>query len=906
MYNVADLIRNDYSRLLSKPIGNELRKNIHELLCFDNMVSNYIANMIHGKQLSRDMTLNVIVDLASGYAPGTLIRKQLDEYFTAFKDYNNFTPYMYNTMGYKGFEKQLIRSLPCKFNKTSQLLYPYVLWKNRNVENVIYIYNLETFTRISISFQEYKNLIVRILDGEVFLIGNRSFSYMNFDLEFLGYSRIELTSHGYKTKYKSGNKIGFVLDAVVCKRGDNKYRFAFLEEKNFVEIVDFDESSDKSSSKKIVDISRIKFKEYYKIELVGFICRGSKLVIKFLRNDDTTDGRRKFKSIVGIYDSETFTLVDSESYDVSYINICPVAIGGNTVAFGVGHSVVWYDYCDNIMVRNSKVTSQALKHAPVYFLSVSNDGKKILSMCGDNRLNSIDVKRKDIRCLVKFPNSTPAIIGHENRFLANLSGYINNETECRFDKLLLLDNYDNFLDSFPPAIFSISADTEGKHIIVSSGYLLRFGNQGITRYDYSNGNIKHYEENDGSFQLYARATAVSPDNNFYTYSRGNFIVYKDFCNKHRKIFKFEPYQQISSEHIVNMKFTPDGKSLLAYMGADNEMIKPERYYGMLFRINGNETGPIKEYIHSGKFNEYWMNPDKIDFSPDGRYAIITDNIGYQCVDLCTGKTLSGDSRWNADSSSIQKYTGWLPDGFIMRYQRRTKVPRVGELFSISPSGGVALVEYEEDIPCIFWGYKGKINYKIKLTRDNIYNISWCFDGLHFFVIGEKYVWLYDTVKNRIIQKFSLNYNGVENKKNIRYHKNRLHLTKVDYINGIIFYNGEKIFRLEPSLGYRINRNVICNIAHLWDHERAEYKGSTTFCPACGKRFTPPEFVLETIKEINRNIDNFKSPIMTLPDEVWMNNNLVGHSCPNCGVEIKFNPFISHRFSDKETIPIINI
>lgn len=906
MTNVADLIRNDYSVLLSKPLGHELRKKINELLYFDNMVSNYIENNLHDTPLSKNLAFKIVMDLASGYAPGTLIRQQFDDISNNFQNNDNFTPYMYNTMGYKDCDELLLRILPCSFNVASQLLYPYVLWKNSNVDELVYVYNLETFTRSSISSQLYKNYIVRISDGEVFLIGNKSFSFMNFNFDNWGYSRIELTSHGYRTKYTSRDKMGYVFDAVVCKMGDNKYRFAILQEHNIVEIIDSDESYEVASEKSMVDVSKIKLKQHYKVELVGFICNGKKLVIKTRRDGNEADGGYKFKSIVAIYDSETFTLINSEGYGINFKNVCPVVANGNIVAFGVGLSVVWYDYSNGITKRNSILTSRTLYFAPVYFLSVSDDGKNILSMCGDNKLNSIDVESKNVKCLINFPTSMPELIGHGNKFIANLSGYYDNEDKYNFDRLLLLDNYEKSLDIYPPAIFSISADTNGKHIIVSSGYFLKMGNHGITRYDYNDGNIKKYEENEESFEIYARATTISPDNKFYAYSRGNFIIYKDFSNKYKKIFQFEPTQNASSEHIVSMKFTPDGKFLLAYMGADNELIAASRYNGMLFRVDGNETGPIKEYIHNGKYNEYWMDAHKVDISPNGRYAIITDNDGYQCIDLFTGKTMAGKSCCKKEQSSIKQFVCWMPDGFMMKHQSSKKSSEPGQYFSISPSGGVAIVEYDGDSPWLFWGHRGKINYRVKLIQDKIYNISWCYDGIHFFVIGEKYVWLYDTVGKKTVQKFIMNYNGVENKKNIKYHKGRLYLNKVDYMNGVIFYNGEKLFRLEPSSGYKINHTVVCNISQLWNFERDDYMKPTAYCPACGKRFAPPEHVLEVIKNLNGNIDNLVSPIMTLPDEAWLSKDLSGHTCPNCGMSIKFNPFISHVFSTDDDIPILEI
>jgi hypothetical protein len=82
------------------------------------------------------------------------------------------------------------------------------------------------------------------------------------------------------------------------------------------------------------------------------------------------------------------------------------------------------------------------------------------------------------------------------------------------------------------------------------------------------------------------------------------------------------------------------------------------------------------------------------------------------------------------------------------------------------------------------------------------------------------------------------------------------------------------------------------IRRIWDFESRHYQKSSTDCPLCGYRFTPPAPVLTAIDNISNKagLRSEQSPCMDLPKEVWDEPGLLGN-CPRCGGELKFNPFL---------------
>jgi hypothetical protein len=85
---------------------------------------------------------------------------------------------------------------------------------------------------------------------------------------------------------------------------------------------------------------------------------------------------------------------------------------------------------------------------------------------------------------------------------------------------------------------------------------------------------------------------------------------------------------------------------------------------------------------------------------------------------------------------------------------------------------------------------------------------------------------------------------------------------------------------------------IITARQIWDFELKHYQPLSADCPFCGNRFSPPKFVLDTIKEITKRagLSRRQSPCLELPKEVWEEPGLLSE-CPNCGEKLKFNPFV---------------
>jgi hypothetical protein len=76
---------------------------------------------------------------------------------------------------------------------------------------------------------------------------------------------------------------------------------------------------------------------------------------------------------------------------------------------------------------------------------------------------------------------------------------------------------------------------------------------------------------------------------------------------------------------------------------------------------------------------------------------------------------------------------------------------------------------------------------------------------------------------------------------------------------------------------------------------------TARCEWCGKRFTPLDTVLDTIRDIaeDAHLTSDDSPCAKLPSEVW-DAPLLLSECPHCQGHIRFNPFLVDKRSSTPT------
>jgi WD40 repeat protein len=87
--------------------------------------------------------------------------------------------------------------------------------------------------------------------------------------------------------------------------------------------------------------------------------------------------------------------------------------------------------------------------------------------------------------------------------------------------------------------------------------------------------------------------------------------------------------------------------------------------------------------------------------------------------------------------------------------------------------------------------------------------------------------------------------------------------------------------------------ILVTLRQIWDYEMQKQLPLSSDCLVCGHRFAPPTEVLTTIETITMKADlrPEQSPCLELPDEAWEDSGLLSN-CPNCGAELKFNPFIA--------------
>jgi WD40 repeat protein len=102
-----------------------------------------------------------------------------------------------------------------------------------------------------------------------------------------------------------------------------------------------------------------------------------------------------------------------------------------------------------------------------------------------------------------------------------------------------------------------------------------------------------------------------------------------------------------------------------------------------------------------------------------------------------------------------------------------------------------------------------------------------------------------------------------------------------------------IFIINLSKELLCCQRCILTIKRIWNFELNQYLPLTASCPICGHRFAPPASVLVTIDKITKmtGLRPDQSPCLEMPDKVWEDPGLLGN-CPNCGVGLKFNPFVA--------------
>ena len=159
---------------------------------------------------------------------------------------------------------------------------------------------------------------------------------------------------------------------------------------------------------------------------------------------------------------------------------------------------------------------------------------------------------------------------------------------------------------------------------------------------------------------------------------------------------------------------------------------------------------------------------------------------------------------------------------------------------------------------------------------------------------------------KLVQEFRMNYPNDKESRSNSFHFVSQHIDKREaggktehvhnsrhfqlYDKGLIISDWDHIFRIEPD-GYKINEVSFATISRVWNHRKDEFDEPKALCPMCGKRFAPDGKVLKCIEDICKGLPQDASPCLNLKFGEWEKPELKGHTCPHCGNQLRFNPFI---------------
>jgi len=112
---------------------------------------------------------------------------------------------------------------------------------------------------------------------------------------------------------------------------------------------------------------------------------------------------------------------------------------------------------------------------------------------------------------------------------------------------------------------------------------------------------------------------------------------------------------------------------------------------------------------------------------------------------------------------------------------------------------------------------------------------------------------------------------------------------------------------------QVHREILCpgtgiiTARHIWDFEYNQFQALSADCHFCGKRFSPPESVIDTIEKITveEGLTPDQLPCLDLYSFLWETQGLFSQ-CPQCGEDLRFNPFIvdsrdKERFNSKHDV-----
>lgn len=894
------------------------KKDLLTFMKFDAEADAYVSD--HECQSSYQGVRQAVMGLAANWSKGTVVR---DAFENASETYSS----MVNTIGSKGYDSRLFKSLPFKLNDSACIDNGGNLcWiEQKQLCSYLSYYSMKWYMRPEYRVDDFRqvgnSLVIRLKD-----------TLIVEDIEDKTLARCNV-----------GHLCSDFLDLNVHVNENKETVIAFHDKKHLCVLYVKGEDDCRLFHHDISAMDSPK--------IIGFLKDGE-WIVTMSDSVQQENGREERYNNVTAYEISTMKNKGGMRHRAtSRSAFQPVVSSASGYDILISSSSNFISVCDfsqdKMKFENIQLFNQ-WGRLGTYALHISKDEKTFWAIGGDMRLILYDLENRCNRYVINMLVEDAMFKASEdNRFLLMSIGEGPRKSfnEGRvYDTVLDISAFGSSEDYFPSLLTTMSADASARQIFTSHGSDPQTNAEGAVMFHVDPDKKEmiriEYDDMGTMERFFAMSTAVSFDGTRYVYARGALVerVGTDVLNYYEIPQRKEPVEirypnRDVWSFISRIEYTPGNSAFLALSGRAD--IGESSQNGYLFVTGCEERGVLKHVIDLPKDKKFISFTNSY-ISGNGAYAlvwsgnrVVTDYVGL-LIDLRKNQLLSRlnstfDMKFFPDSKAgmmtvITKYVpvnkGLIPymyefgvgmidsiygkPGSLLLYKWPNTV-----LGDISPSGRY-FVRIDHSVPgesSVYTSY----NKSAFTTKDYVNACRIAYDDIHMFIICDTVIYLIHIPTMKIVQKFHMNYpNDNESRSNSRVFishnidKRIIEDGKVEYVHnsrhfqlydkGLLISDWDRIFRLEPD-GYEINKVSFATISRVWNHRTDEFEEPTALCPMCGKRFVPDSAALACIENICKDLPVDASPCQTLKYDAWEAAQLQNHACPHCRNKLRFNPFI---------------
>ena len=901
--------------------GENFKKQLFDFMKFDAEASAYVKDNECGSSYRE--VREAVLGLAANWVKDSIVRFSFDNTPGTY-------PSMINTIGPKGYDDRLFATIPFNLNESAVI--------DDNGNKIIWLEHKQLLSyshSTSVKWYllpEYKVDDFKVSADFKTVVARAGKSILVHDVAVNGKTR-RYDLNGYCSEF---------LDFNIHVKENKDLVIAFHDNQTLYVVWPKSETE--------CTLRRLSIAKYHSPKLIGFLKDGEWIVMES-ELTVAENGEELLYKNVDAYDLVAMNHKGGVRHRVEskngFISLSSSASGYNVLISSSSNSIAVCDYSGNQMkFRNIPLFNQ-WGRLGTYGLHVSADEKTFWAIAGDMRLILYDLENDKVKYVVNMPVEYAMFKASPNNgcLLMSLNstwGKKVNEGRV-YDAILKSDAFESSVDYFPSLLTTISADARGRHIFTSHGSDPQTNVEGAIMFNISeseNGMLRmEYNDPNTMDRFFAMSTAVSRDGTRAIYAKGTLVehVESDKVNYYHIPPRKEPVEIRYPNHDVwsfinRIEYTPDNSAFLALSGRAN--IGESSQDGYLFVTADGDDGFLKHVIELPKDKKFYSFTGSC-ISGNGAYALAwsgnhtsADYMGL-LIDLRTGKVISRlqnalemkffpDSKisshtfikkCNKPERMFGSASFELATGIIDSLYRNPNTHLVYNYFNtalgdISPSGRFA----------VYIDYSVKKGARVftslgsgELLFDEYVNACRItYDDQHMFVICEKVIYIVQVIEMKLVQEFRMNYPNDKESRSNSFCFVSQHIDKREaggktehvhnsrhfqlYDKGLIISDWDHIFRIEPD-GYKINEVSFATISRVWNHRNDEFDEPKALCPMCGKRFAPDGKVLKCIEDICKGLPQDASPCLNLKFSEWEKPELKGHTCPHCGNQLRFNPFI---------------